>query len=147
MKSPGAALWEHLSKMARKELVYTVTDEGRDKGKKFYIQEMPAREAERWALRALLAMSRHGVDIPESALEGGFASLAAAGLNLIGNISHDDADALMDKMLECVKFQPDNHKLSPRPLIETDIEEILTLINLRKEVFKLHADFLKAAKS
>lgn len=131
--------------MARKKLDYTIQDEGRDKGKTFHIEELPAREAERWALRALLAMSKHGVNIPESALEGGFATLAAAGLNLIGNIDHAEADALMDKMLECVKFHPGGN-LQPRPLIESDIEEISTLIRLRAEVFKLHADFLKAVK-
>ena len=134
--------------MARKVLKYTVVEDksvNRDGGKTFHITELPAREAERWALRALLAMSRNGINIPDSALEGGFASLAVAGLNLIGNMPFDEAEALMDKMMECVQYDP-GHPYQPRPLVDSDIEEVSTLVHLRAEVFKLHADFLKAVK-
>lgn len=131
--------------MARKVEKYTVTEDNRDKGKTFQITELPAREAERWALRALLAMSRNGVDLPSDALDSGFASLAVIGLNMLGNIAPEEADALMDKMLECVMYVPEGRGLQPRPLVESDIEEVTTLIKLRSEVFKIHAGFLKAA--
>lgn len=144
MKSRGVLSWGHLSNMARKVEKYTVVDEGRDKGKTFQITELPAREAERWALRALLAMSRNGVDLPADALDSGFASLAIMGLNMLGNIKPEDAYELMDKMLECIQYVPDGKGLQPRPLVESDIEEVATLIRLRGEVLKLHAGFLKA---
>ena len=85
------------------------------------------------------------MDLPEGALDSGFASLATVGLNMLGNINPKDADELMDKMLECVMYVPDGRSLQPRPLVESDIEEVTTLIKLRAEVFKLHAGFLKAA--
>lgn len=131
--------------MARKVERYTVKDDNRDNGKTFELRELPAREAERWALRALLAMSRHGVDLPDGALDSGFASLATIGLNMLGNIDPEEADKLMDKMLECVSYVPEGKGLQPRPLIDSDIEELSTLLKLRAEVFKLHAGFLKAA--
>lgn len=131
--------------MARKSEKYTVTDDNRDNGKTFLLTELPAREAERWALRALLAMSRNGIQLPDDALDSGFASLAILGLNMLGNVKPEEAYELMDKMLECIQFVPDGKGLQPRPLVETDIEEVTTLIRLRAEVFKLHAGFLKGA--
>jgi hypothetical protein len=128
----------------RKVQKFTIQDEGRDKGKTFQITELPALEAERWAVHALLAMSRNGVDIPESALDSGFAALAAMGVNMLGKLKAEDADVLMAKMMDCVMFASVGNGLQPRPLVESDIEEILTLFRLRKEVLTLHAGFLKA---
>ena len=133
--------------MARKVQRYTVTESNRDSGKTFQITELPALEAERWALRALLAMSRNGVNVPDDALDAGFASLAAMGLNMLANIKPDEADELMKKMLECVMYVPEGKGLQPRPLVDSDIEEISTLMRLRAEVLKLHGDFLKGALS
>lgn len=133
--------------MARKVQRYTVTESNRDSGKTFQITELPALEAERWALRALLAMSRNGVTVPDDALDAGFASLAAMGLNMLANIKPDEANELMQKMLECVMYVPEGKGLQPRPLVDSDIEEISTLFRLRAEVLKLHGDFLKGALS
>lgn len=133
--------------MARKVQRYTVTESNRDSGKTFQITELPALEAERWALRALLAMSRNGVTVPDDALDAGFASLAAMGLNMLANIKPDEAQELMQKMLECVMYVPEGKGLQPRPLVDSDIEEISTLFRLRAEVLKLHGDFLKGALS
>lgn len=52
--------------MARKELYYTVEDKGRDNGKKFYIREMSATQAEWWAIRAILAMANNGINLPDN---------------------------------------------------------------------------------
>lgn len=132
--------------MARKTLQVTITDEGRDKGKVFLIREMAASQAERWAMRAFLAMSRHGVELPADAAQSGFAGLASYGLNMIGRLPFEEAEVLMDEMFACVSIipNPSNPDIS-RALVEDDIEEVTTRIKLRVEVFKLHTDFLKAA--
>lgn len=132
--------------MARKTLQYTVADEGRDIGKVFLLREMPASEAERWALRAFLAMSKHGVEIPEGLAEAGFGGLASYGLSLVGKLPFDEADALMEDMFRCVSIIPNPSNPSiTRSLVEDDIEEVATRVKLRVAVFKLHADFSKAA--
>ena len=128
----------------RKEARYRVEDEGRDHGKVFLLREMPASQAERWALRAFLAMSRSGIDLPDGATDSGFAGLASYGLSLIGKLPFEDADALMEEMFQCVTIIPDPSKDFTRNLVEDDIEEIATRVKIRVAVFKLHADFSKA---
>lgn len=128
--------------MARKELRYQVSDEGRDKGKVFLIQEMPAAKAERWAIRAFLALGKNGIAFPEDALDAGFASLARFGIQLICQLPFEEAESLLNEMFDCVSIIP-NPK-SPdviRSLIEDDIEEIKTRLKIRGEIFKLHTDF------
>jgi len=130
----------------RKSIQYKVENEGRDKGKVFLLTEMPASQAERWALRAFLALARNGVEISDKDKDAGLAGLAANGLTLIGKLPFDEAQALMEEMFTCVKMIPDPQRPSvTRELIEDDIEEISTRFNLRVEVFKLHVDFSEPA--
>jgi hypothetical protein len=131
--------------MARKTLQFTVSDEGRDQGKVFLLREMPASHAERWAVRAFLAMAKSGVELPDGAMESGFAGLASYGISLIGKLPFGEADALMEEMFQCVSIIPNpaNPNIT-RNLVEDDIEEIATRLKLRVAVFKLHADFSKA---
>lgn len=132
--------------MARKTLTYTVSDEGRDKGKVFVLTEMPATQAERWAVRAFLAMSKNGIEIPDGAAESGWAAVAKMGVSMIGRMHADDAIPLLDEMMGCVKLIPNPGNTSVvRSLVEDDIEEVATRLKLRVEVFKLHADFSRAA--
>ncbi len=130
--------------MARKESKYRVEDEGRDQGKVFLLREMPASQAERWALRAFLAVSRSGIELPEEATKAGFAGIASYGLTLIGKLPFDEAETLMEEMFTCVSRVPDPGKDFSRSLVEDDIEEVATRVKLRIAVFKLHADFSKA---
>lgn len=123
----------------RKTATVTITDEGRDKGKVFVLTEMPASQVERWALRALLALSKSGVELPENVDGAGIAGVAALGLKALSGMDAIDAEYLLDEMFKCVKVQPSQGVL--RDLIEEDIEEIATRLKLRTEVFKLHTDF------
>jgi len=132
--------------MARKVIEYTVLDEGRDQGKVFQIREMSASQAEMWAARALFAMARNGIDIPDDIAESGVAGLASFGVKAICGMSFDDAQPLLNEMMQCVKVMPDpNRPEVVRALIEDDIEEIGTRLKLRKEVLKLHTDFFFGA--
>ena len=56
--------------MARRTETFTATY-GRDAGKSFTLTEMPADQAERWAIRALLALAGAGVDRPDGAADAG----------------------------------------------------------------------------
>lgn len=132
--------------MARKTVNYTVTDEGRDKGKVFVITEMSASKAESWAMRALLALMAGNIEIPEGFDRMGMAGMAEAGIRALSGLKWEVAEPLLDEMWACIQIMPDPTKpYLIRNLIEEDIEEIMTRVKLRGEVWKLHAGFLKAA--
>jgi len=133
--------------MARKVKTFTVSADGRDKGKIFVLTEMPATKAEKWALRAFLGLARHGIKIPEGVQRLGMVGLAQYGLTLLGQLPYDDAEVLMDEMFQCVKIQPGSDPNVTRELIEDDIEEVATRMELRKEIFTLHVDFTNGAKT
>lgn len=135
--------------MARKVLPYTVSAPGRDHGKVFVLTEMPATQAEKFAMRAFLAMSRSGMEIPDDVQGLGLAGLAMLGLNAIAGMQFGEAEPLMDEMMACVKLQYDpKHPEATRALIADDVEEVGTLLAIRKELLTLHTGFsFPAAKS
>jgi hypothetical protein len=124
----------------RKVGTVTITDENRDKDKVFVLTEMPASRAERWATRVVMGLIKVGVEIPE---ESGMEAIAKIGLQALASLSFDDAQFLMDEMMQCVHILPDPKKnpTFTRPLMEEDIEEVSTRVRLRLEVFTLHTGF------
>lgn len=122
----------------RKSEVVTITEEGRDKGKQFLIEEMPASQAESWALRAILALMRSGVDIPDDYQNLGMAGIAAIGVKALAGLSWELSEPLLVEMWGCVKSQ---QKAGVRPLIEEDIEEPGTRFFLRGKILELHTGF------
>lgn len=132
--------------MARKEIDITITDEGRDIGKIFHIKEMGAIQAEQWAYRAIMAVARSGVDIGDAA-SGGMQTLARLGIEAITKVHFEDVKPLLDEMLDCITVKPNPKNLAiVRPLmVDDDIEEVQTLLQLRKEVLNLHLGFSKPA--
>lgn len=128
----------------RKETTFTAED-GRDKGKQYHLREMPASQAEAWAVRALLAVGRAGIEVPPELAAQGMVGLLAIGyMNLI-RIPFEDAKPLLEEMMGCVQAIPSANVT--RPLIEDDIEEVATRLKLRKAVWELHTDFFTDAGS
>lgn len=128
--------------MARKELIVAIDAPGRDNGRAFFIREMPAAQAESWAIRAFLAMGRAGIDIPEDISQAGLAGVARMGFKALFGLAYDDAEPLLAEMMSCVQIIPDPK--SPqvrRSLVEDDIEEVKTRLFLRAKVFELHTGF------
>ncbi|MEK7888222.1 hypothetical protein AAB992_13975 [Burkholderia contaminans] len=126
----------------RKTLTYTVTANGRDKGKVFQLTEMPADAAEKWAIRALLAIGRAGIDLPPGIENEGIAAIARVGLEALMRIDFHDAEPLLDEMIGCVQLQPNpTDPRIVRALTPDDIEEVSTRVALRREVFRLHTGF------
>lgn len=130
----------------RKTALITVDADGRDKGKTFKLTEMSATAAEDWAARVINGMARSGVDIPEDIANAGLAGVAAVGIRALIGMSFTEARPLLNEMFYCVQIIPDPARPNvARALIEDDIEEIATRIQLRKEVLALHLDFSKVA--
>lgn len=129
----------------RRTLTYTVTAEGRDKGKAFLLTEFPASRSEKWAIRALLALGKAGVEVGD-ALTSGMQGLARLGYDVLTRADYEDIAPLLDEMMECVQSIPNPANQNVvRGLIEDDIFEVATRMFLRMEVFKLHVGFSWAA--
>lgn len=132
--------------MARKTKIVKIESEGRDKGKVFMLTEMPASRAEKWAMRAFLALAHAGVEVPEEMQGLGMSALAIIGLRALSRVSFAEAEPLMDEMMECVQAVPDPSKPAIiRGLYEDDLEEVASRAYLKSEVFELHTNFSVAA--
>lgn len=136
--------------MARREKTVAITAEGRDRGKSFVIREMPADQGERWAYRALLALSRGGIELPPGLFERGWAGLAemmpyflVIGLRALNGAQWAEVEPLLEEMMACIQYKPPaNAPLQQLfPGENCQIEEIATRAQLRKEVFQLHLNF------
>jgi hypothetical protein len=135
--------------MARKVLDITITAEGRDKGKVFQITEMPSTKGEKWAYRAMLALGRSGVDIPDDMMSQGMAGLASAvarwGFAALLKCDFDDLEPLLDDMLPHFRIIPEPTRPEVvRSLCDDDVDEVATWMQLRKELLSLHLDFFTA---
>lgn len=124
--------------MARKEATF-IGESGRDKGKQFHITEMSASRAESWAIRVLLAIGNAGIDVPDGLAAQGMAGLMAVGYMNLLKIPFEVAEPLLEEMMSCVQIIPSASVR--RPLIEDDIEEVTTRLQLRKAIWNLHMDF------
>lgn len=128
----------------------TITSEGRDKGKTFILTEMPADQGERWALRALLALTNTGAAVPEEALSAGMAGLAAVGVQALGMLNSTQVQPLLDELWPtCVRIVPPNEKLMPQEIIpgmNSQIEEVKTRLEIYRALLKLHTGFLMPAE-
>jgi len=131
--------------MARKKATIVINTEGRDKGKHFLIEEMSAVQGERFAVRVVQALIAGGVDIDIS--NANAATLASIGFAAFSKIPIEDIEELSKQLMACVKWQnPSNHGIT-REIIEEDIEEISTLLELKKEAFMLNFGFFLSALS
>lgn len=132
--------------MARKEKTVVITAQNRDAGKHFLLTEMPARQGEAWGMRALLALARGGVDIPEEMMSAGLAGFAVIGVKALGNLDYATAEPLLAEMLAQVQIVPDpSRPMIRRALIDDDTEEVSTLLTLRREILELHVQFFTDA--
>jgi len=136
--------------MARKTLDFEIKQEegkevNRDAGKRFRLTEMSAMKAEDWAKRAFGGMARTGIDIPMEVESMGLAGVAALGLRAFAAMDTNEMRPLMDEMITCAKIIPSDTRIQPRAITEDDIEEISTLVTLRKEIFELHTGFFARA--
>lgn len=134
--------------MARKTTTYVVPEpepgkDNRDAGKAFLLTEMAAAKGEKWATRALNVLARSGVDLPPDFLRSGMASMFVVGIQALTSCNYIDAEPLLDEMMQCVVLIPDPSKPAvTRPIhLDSDIEEVGTILSLRDAVFELHTGF------
>jgi hypothetical protein len=126
--------------MARQTIEYSIQVPGRDFGKTFILTEAPATQSELWAMRAFLAITNSGGEIPDNVLALGPPGLLVAGIRAFAKVRYEDAEPLLAEMFSCVTAR----RMSPtvtRGIIEDDIEEPQTRLLLRLEIISLHVGF------
>ena len=134
--------------MARKEIYVTIDEPGRDLGKVYKIIEAPAIQADKWGIRAMLALNRNGAQIPDEIMKLGLIGVLVVGVHKLKGVLWEDLEPLIDEMMGCVEIVPTpSQRNVTRKLFTSpdDIEEVSTLSTLRMEVFKLHTGFMEAA--
>lgn len=131
--------------MARKTKTIHI-DTGRDKGKTFLITEMPIMQADKWAQRALFALAGSGIDTAGINPSGGMLEMAKLAIGVISKIDPQIGGELLDELLTCVQIVPSGG-LARSLDIESDIEDLKTLFELRKAALLVHIDFLTDGNS
>jgi hypothetical protein len=136
----------------RKTKTIVIESAGRDQGKMFTVTELSASQAESWATRALFVMMNCGVEVPDDLLSAGLAGIAAIGIKSLTKVPYELARPLFDEMMECISIVPDPKQPMVKrgyggvgPMIEDDIEEVSTRLQLRKAVLELHMSFFTSA--
>jgi len=135
--------------VARRTARITITTddtENRDRNKVFLLTEMPAEQAEEWGMRALLALTAAGAEVPDDFEGGGMAAVAAMGVQALQGLRFEDVKPLWAEMFECVQIVPSPERDFARKLVADDIEEIDTRLRLRKEIVELHVNFSRLEK-
>ena len=124
----------------------TVTiNKGRDGGKTFKLTEWSAIQTERWILRAVFGLGKAGVEIPPEILQLGAAATVYAIASQATKIPSRLGLRLADELMECVKRV--EAAGGERKLVDMDIEDVSTRLQLKGEVLKLHFGFFVFAAS
>lgn len=120
--------------------------DGRDDGKLFLITEMPAAQAEKWAMRAFLVLKGSGERIPENVSGMGMVGIAIIGLNVFlqGTVDPAQLEPLLDEMFTCVQAVRDQRHPTAATAVGDYIEEVQTRLWLRSEVIRVHVNFSPA---
>lgn len=125
----------------------TVEFDGRDKGKSFNINEMPAYQAEEWFTRAVMLLAKSGLEVPPDIMDRGAMAFVAMAAGLaIGGLSKcnfEEVRPLLQQMMECVEYV--NPAAPDMPikgyLMLQQIEEPRTILWLREKIISLHLNF------
>jgi hypothetical protein len=127
----------------RKTITVTIK-EGRDAGKSFKITEWPCIQTEHWILRAVFGLGKAGVELPPEILQLGAAPIAYAIATQATKLPSRLGIRLADELMQNVQRVED--KLD-RSLVENDIEDVSTRLQLKAEVLKLTFGFFVPAAS
>jgi len=122
----------------RKEIEIKI-EAGRDAGKVFKIEEMPAVQMDRWVTRALCMLGRSGSGL--SAIGG---STMEELLQAFSKLDFKDSEPLLNELLACCSFKKDGTLVKMEgSMVDSVIEDWTTIFKLRIEALKLNLGFLE----
>lgn len=126
--------------MALNNKVITI-EKGRDAGKMFVVTEMPVTKADNWAMRAMFALANAGIDIGEVSPAMGMMGIGQVAIKALANIRADVGIPLLNELLDCAQFVPSGG-VARQIEMDSDVQDITTLLLLRKEALVIHIGFL-----
>lgn len=119
--------------------------ENRDAGKRYLLTEMGALQAEKWGVRAILALGTSGIVVPQEFADAGIFGVALVGYQAFMGSSFAALEPLMDEMMACVDYLPSDTVRMPFSQFGLSaVEEVSTLLTLRQELMELHTGFTLA---
>lgn len=124
--------------------------ENRDAGKSFLLTEASAVQAEEWGLRALMALGTSGFVVPQEMADAGLIGLAIVGYQALMGARQEEVLPLWREMLPaCVQYKPplsenDSGVSVVMPWNPSMVEEVSTLLLLRRQILELHTGFTLA---
>lgn len=123
----------------RKEIEIKI-EAGRDAGKVFKVEEMPAVQMDRWITRALCLLNRSS--------ESGISSIGGQTmedlLKAFSKLDFKESEPLLDELLACCSFKKDGTLVKMTgSMIDSVIEDWTTIFKLRIEALKLNLGFLE----
>ncbi|SPX93781.1 Uncharacterised protein [Morganella morganii] len=120
----------------------TITiEKGRDAGKMFVVTEMPVTKADNWAMRAMFALANAGIDIGDVSPSMGMMGIGQVAIKALANIRAEVGIPLLNELLDCAQIVPSGGN-ARQIEVDTDIQDITTLLLLRKEALLIHIGFL-----
>lgn len=133
--------------MSRKEIVFFIETEGRDKGKEFIITEMSAWDADEMAQDLFRSMGDSNYSgIPADVIAMGCAGLATVGLSVLSASSPETARMLRDRLMATVRIAITHEgNRQERDVKSIDFEEVSTIRKVMDKVFQVNFDFLTVA--
>ncbi|OBU13012.1 hypothetical protein [Morganella psychrotolerans] len=126
--------------MALNNKIITI-EKGRDAGKMFVVTEMPVTKADNWAMRAMFALANAGIDIGEVSPAMGMMGIGQVAIKALANIRADVGIPLLNELLDCAQIIPSGGNARQIEM-DSDIQDITTLLLLRKEALVIHIGFL-----
>jgi len=131
----------------RREKTVIVDDRGREL--QFTVREMPATRLESWIVRAGLLLAGAGVGPRPPGKGAGEAGGVGEGrgadlLAALGRVDYDRARPLLDELLACCTPAGSVAPLTPATA-DGVIEDVRTLLTLRREALALNFAFFAAA--
>lgn len=127
--------------MARRTKVVTIdAEKGRDHGKTFLVTEMSSDAAEWWAIRALQGILGANPDFDIDIFSAPLAKIAGFAFVGLARIPAEQLRPLMDEMKGCMSVLLPDGKTT-RALLPNDVEDFMTWVELRKEVFEVLTGF------
>ena len=122
----------------RKEIEIKI-EAGRDAGKVFKVEEMPAVQMDRWITRALCMLGRSGSGL---SMIGGMTMEAL--LQAFSKLDFKDSEPLLDELLACCSFKKDGTLVKMTgSMVDSVVEDWTTIFKLRIEALKLNLGFLE----
>lgn len=124
--------------MARKTATIVI-ENGRDKGQRFVVKEMPATEGSVLSFQVFQLLAEAGIDLELKSLD--MSGIIRSLMRVVATMSRAEFENYRDWLFKYIEWQsPTDLKTTRKVIIDSDIEDALTIHRLMIEAFKLNLE-------